>query len=179
MAGLTIPFSKVALILTGEITQQLAQRVTERMLALAEMGDEPINMIISFPSGHVESGDMVYNMIQFIRPKVCIIGSGWVTSEGVLIFVGAELEGRYCLPNTPFLLHQPSGGTGGSASDMKILAEQIRHMRSRFDHLFAQTTRHTIARIRTDTQRDFWLNTTQAQDYGLVGRVIASASELS
>ena len=102
MAGLTIPFSKVALILTGEITQQLAQRVTERMLALAEMGDEPINMIISFPSGHVESGDMVYNMIQFIRPKVCIIGSGWVTSEGVLIFVGAELEDRYCLPNTPF-----------------------------------------------------------------------------
>jgi ATP-dependent Clp protease protease subunit len=118
-------------------------------------------------------------MIQFIRPKVCIIGSGWVTSAGALIFVGAELEDRYCLPNTPFLLHHPSGVTGGSASDMEISAEQIRHMRSRFDHLFAQTTRQTIARIRTDTQRDFWFNTTQARDYGLVGWVIASASELS
>ena len=127
----------------------------------------------------MELGDMVYNMIQFIRPKVCIIGSGWVTSAGALIFVGAELEDRYCLPNTFFLLHHPSGVTGGSASDMEISAEQIRHMRSRFDHLFAQTTRQTIARIRTDTQRDFWFNTTQARDYGLVGWVIASASELS
>jgi len=179
VAGLTIPLSKVVLILTDEITQQLAQRVTERMLALAEVGDEPINMIISFPGGHVESGDMVYNMIQFIRPKVCIIGSGWVTSAGALIFVGAELENRYCLTNKRFLLHQPSGGTGGSASDMEISVEQIRHMRSRFDHLFAQATGQIIVRIRTDTQRDFWLNTTQARDYGLVGRVIASASELS
>ena len=179
MAGLTIPFSKVALILTGEITQQLAQRVTERMLALTEVVDEPINMIISSPGGHVEPGDMVYNMIQFIRPKVCIIGSGWVTSAGALIFAGAELEDHCYLPNTSFLMHQPSGGTGGSASYMEILAEQIRYIRSRFDHFFAQTTRQTIAQIRTDTQRDFWLNTTQARDYGLLGRMIASASELS
>ena len=151
MAGLTIPFSKVALILTGEITQQLAQRITESMLALTEVVDEPINMIISSPGGHVEPGDMVYNMIQFICPKMCIIGRGWVTSAGALIFAGAELEDRYCFPNTPFLFYQSSGGTGGSTSYMEILAEQIRHMRSRFDHLFTQTTRQTMARIRTDT----------------------------
>ena len=179
MAGLTTPFSKVALILTGEITHQLAQRATEHMLTHAEVGDEPINMIISSPGGHVESGDMVHNMIKFIPQKVRTIRSGWVASAGALIFVGADLEDRYCLQNTQFLLHQPSGRTGGSASDMEISAEQIRHMRSRFDHLFAQTTGQTIARIRTDTQRDFWLNTTQARDYGLVGRLFASASELS
>ena len=137
--------------MTGEITHQLAQRATEHMLTHAEVGDEPINMIISSPGGHVESGDRVHNMIKFIPQKVRTIGSGWVASAGALIFVGADLEDRYCLPNTPFLLHQPSGGTGGSASDMKISAEQIRHMRSRFDHLFTQTTRQTMARIRTDT----------------------------
>lgn len=98
---------------------------------------------------------MVCNIKQFFCRKVCIIASGWVTSVGALIFVGAELKDHYCLPNTPFLLHQPSGGTGESALDMETLAEQIRHMRSRFDHLFNQTTRQTIARIRTDTQRDF------------------------
>ena len=122
---------------------------------------------------------MVHDMINFIRPKVCTIGSGWLARAGALIFSGAELENRYCFPNARFLLHQPSDGIGRSGSDMEIQAEQKRHMQSQFDNLFAQATGRTIARIRADTQRNFWLNTTQARDYGLVGRVIASTSELS
>ncbi len=83
---------------------------------------------------------MVHDMIQFIRPRVRTIGSGWVASAGALIFVGAKIQDRYCLPNTRFLLHQPSGGIGGQASDMQIQAEQIRQMRDRFDQLFAAAT---------------------------------------
>ena len=131
-------FQSRTIVLTGEITHQLAQRVTEHMLALAETSDDPINMIISSPGGHVESGDMVHDMIKFIRPRVRTIGSGWVASAGALIFVGADIKDRYCLPNTRFLLHQPSGGIASSASDMEIQANQIRYMRSRFETLFAR-----------------------------------------
>ncbi|MDB3910954.1 ATP-dependent Clp protease proteolytic subunit [Paracoccaceae bacterium] len=172
-------FQSRTIVLTGEITHQLAQRVTEHMLALVETSDDPINMIISSPEGYVEFDDMVHDMIKFIRPQVRVIGSGWVASVGALIFVGADIKDRYCLPNTRFLVHHPSGGIGGSASDMEIQANQIRHMRSRFETLFARTTGQTEARIKADTKRDFWLSTDAALVYGLVGRVVASVTELS
>ena len=172
-------FQSRTVIVAGEINDRLAQRVVKQLLALAEDGDAPINLIISSPGGHVESGDMVHDMIRFIRPQVRTIGSGWVASAGALIFVGAALKDRYCLPNTRFLLHQPSGGIGGQASDMEIQAEQIRQMRSRFEDIFAAATGQTKARIAQDTQRDFWLNTEAALDYGLVHKVIRSVNELA
>lgn len=171
-------FQSRTVIVAGEINHLLAQRVVKQLLALAEDGETPINMIISSPGGHVESGDMVHDMIQFIHPKVRTIGSGWVASAGALIFVGAALEDRYCLPNTRFLLHQPSGGIGGQASDMEIQAEQIRQMRSRFEDIFAAATGQSQERIAQDTQRDFWLTTEAALDYGLVHKVIRSVDEL-
>lgn len=171
-------FQSRTVIVAGEINHLLAQRVVKQLLALAEDGETPINMIISSPGGHVESGDMVHDMIQFIRPKVRTIGSGWVASAGALIFVGAALEDRYCLPNTRFLLHQPSGGIGGQASDMEIQAEQIRQMRIRFEDIFAAATGQSQERIAQDTQRDFWLTTEAALDYSLVHKVIRSVDEL-
>ena len=106
------------MIVAGEINHTLAEKTVKHLIALSEDSDDPINMFISSPGGHVESGDMVHDMIRFIRPKVRTIGSGWVASAGALIYVGAQKENRYCLPNTRFLLHQPSGGIGGQASDM-------------------------------------------------------------
>lgn len=133
-------FKSRTVIVAGEINHTLAEKTVKHLIALSEDSDDPINMFISSPGGHVESGDMVHDMIRFIRPKVRTIGSGWVASAGALIYVGAQKENRYCLPNTRFLLHQPSGGIGGQASDMEIQAEQIRQMRARFDHLFSEAT---------------------------------------
>ncbi|MCG6856876.1 MAG: ATP-dependent Clp protease proteolytic subunit [Salaquimonas sp.] len=171
-------FKSRNVIITGEINDEVARRAAAHLLALAEESDDPINLFISSPGGHVESGDMVHDLIKFIRPKVRTIGSGWVASAGALIFVGADRENRYCLPNTRFLLHQPSGGIGGKASDIEIQAEQIRLMRERFDRLFAEATGQTEEQIAKDTQRDFWLNTEQALEYGLLGKVISSVDEL-
>ena len=171
-------FKSRNVIITGEINDKLAQRVTTHLLALAEDSDAPINLFISSPGGHVESGDMVHDIIKFIRPTVRTIGSGWVASAGALIFVGAKKENRYCLPNTRFLLHEPRGGIGGSASDIEIQAEQILAMRERFHKLFAQATGQTAEKIAKDTERDFWLTTDQALDYGLLGKVITSADDL-
>ena len=172
-------FKSRNVIVAGEINDKLAQKTVTHLLALSEDSDDPINMFISSPGGHVESGDMVHDMIKFIRPTVRTIGSGWVASAGALIFVGAARENRYCLPNTRFLLHQPSGGIGGKVTDMQIQAEQIRRMRERFDNLFAEATGQTPEKIREDTQRDFWLTTQEALDYGLLGSVISSMDELS
>lgn len=171
-------FKSRTVIVAGPINDKLAQRTVSHLLALAEESDKPINMLISSPGGHVESGDMIHDVMKFIRPTVRTIGSGWVASAGALIFVGAERENRYCLPNTRFLIHQPSGGIGGQTSDMLIQAEQVRLMRERLNQIFAEATGQTVERIQKDTQRDFWLNTQEALDYGLLGKVIRSVDEL-
>jgi len=171
-------FKSRNVIIAGTITDKLAQKTVTHLLALAQDSDDPINLFISSPGGHVESGDMVHDMIKFIRPTVRTIGSGWVASAGALIFIGADKKNRYCLPNTRFLLHQPSGGIGGTTSDMQIQAEQIRQMRARFDQMFADATGQTPERIRKDTARDFWLTTEEALKYGLLGSVILTMDQL-
>jgi ATP-dependent Clp protease, protease subunit len=165
-------------IVAGEINDKLAQRTVTQLLALAEDGDAPINLFISSPGGHVESGDMVHDIIKFIRPTVRTIGSGWVASAGALIFVAAKRENRYCLPNTRFLLHEPSGGSRGSASDIQIQAEQVIRMRERLARLFAAATGQTTEKILKDIARDFWLTADDALAYGLLGSVITSVDEL-
>jgi len=172
-------FQSRNVIITGEIDFKVAQRATTHLLALAEESDEPINLFISSPGGHVESGDMVHDMIKFITPKVRAIGSGWVASAGALIFVGAAKENRYCLPNTRFLLHEPSGGIGGQATDMMIQAGQIEAMRKRLHKIFAEATGQSPEKIEKDMRRDFWLNTEEAVAYGLLGKVINSTAELA
>ena len=171
-------FQSRNVIVAGQIDDKLAQRTATHLLALAEESDAPINMFISSPGGHVESGDMVHDMIGFIKPTVRTIGTGWVASAGALIFVGAKPENRFCLPNTRFLLHQPSGGIGGQATDMEIQAQQIRIMRDRFDTLFAEATGQSKEKIAADTARDFWLTAQEAIDYGLCGSIIQSADAL-
>ena len=107
-----------------------------------------------------------------------MIGTGWVASAGALVYVAAPREQRYCLPNTRFLLHQPSGGAGGAASDIEIEAREILQMRDRLNRIFARETGQPLERIEEDTHRNFWLSAEAAVRYGLVGRIISEASEL-
>ena len=172
-------FKSRTVLITGEINDKLANRVTTQLIALAEDSDDPIDVFISSPGGHVESGDMVHDMIKFIRPTVRCIGSGWVASAGALIFVGAQRENSFCLPNTRFLLHEPRGGVGGQVSDIQIQAKQIEIMRERFHRIFAKATGQTEKKIAEDTHRDFWLTTHEAIDYGLLNKVIHTADDLA
>ncbi|MGV2480377.1 UNVERIFIED_CONTAM: ATP-dependent Clp protease proteolytic subunit, partial [Salmonella enterica subsp. enterica serovar Weltevreden] len=100
-----------------------------RLLALAADSDDPITIYINSQGGHVESGDTIHDMIKFVKPTVRIIGTGWVASAGALIYAAAKKENRLSLPNTRFMLHQPSGGAGGTASDIAIMAKEIVLMR--------------------------------------------------
>ncbi|HUG61215.1 MAG TPA: ATP-dependent Clp protease proteolytic subunit, partial [Methylomirabilota bacterium] len=164
---------------TGNVTQDLARDVTARLLALAEADHEqPITVIVSSPGGHVESGDMIHDMIRFVPAPVNILGTGWVASAGALIYVAVPKERRFCTPNTRFLLHQPSGGAGGMATDIEIQAREIIKMRDRLNRIFANATGQSIERIEKDTDRDYWMSAEEAIEYGLAGKVVASASEV-
>ena len=171
-------FKARTVIITGEINQRLAAGVTGQLLALAADSTDPITIYINSPGGHVESGDMIHDLVRYIAPKVRMVGTGWVASAAALIFVSVPREDRLCLPNTRFLLHQPAGGTGGSASDIEIEAREILRMRDRLNRLFARQTGQTLERIEEDTHRNFWLTADEAIAYGIVGRIIQSQSEL-
>lgn len=170
-------FKKRHVLITGQINDKVARATVERLLALSAENNDPINVFISSPGGHAESGDMIHDTIKFITPEVRTIGSGWVASAGALIFVAAEKKNRVCLPNTRFLLHQPSGGVGGMATDISIQATQLEIMRERFNKIFAEATGQTPEKIAKDTDRDFWLTTQEALDYGLLGSVVQTEAE--
>ena len=171
-------FKARTLIISGEINQRLVSHVMGQLLAMADDSDEPINIVINSQGGHVESGDTIHDVIRFIKPRVRMIGTGWVASAGALIFVSVPREDRFALPNTRFLLHQPAGGTRGMAADVEIEAREILRMRERINKIFAQQTGQPFERIETDTHRNFWLDATQAKEYGLVGKIVASVSDL-
>ena len=172
-------FKSRTVIISGDVNQRLAASIMAQLLALAAEGDDPITLFINSQGGHVESGDTIHDMIRFVKPRVRIVGTGWVASAGALIYCSVPIEDRYCLPHTRFLLHQPAGGTGGTAADIDIEAREIVKMRERLNKVFAEATGQPIERIENDTRRNFWLSSTEAKEYGLVGKIINGVDELS
>jgi ATP-dependent Clp protease protease subunit len=166
------------ILIYGEIDMALAQDVTKRLLVMDAESQDEIRIFINSPGGHVESGDTIFDMIRFVKSPVKVIGTGWVASAGALIYAAADLENRYSLPNTRFLLHQPAGGMSGQASDIAIEAQEILKMRRRLNEIFARQTGQSIERIEEDTDRNFWMSAAQAKEYGLVGRIVESTGEI-
>ncbi len=166
------------ILIYGQIDMNLAMEVTKRLLVMDAESQEEIRIFINSPGGHVESGDTIYDMIRFVKSTVKVIGTGWVASAGALIYAAADVENRYSLPNTRFLLHQPAGGATGQASDIAIEAQEIIKMRRRLNETFARQTGQPIEKVEEDTDRNFWMSAEQARDYGLVGQIINSIDEL-
>lgn len=166
------------IFITGEVNHQMAKDAVQQLHLLAHISNDPIIVFISSPGGHVESGDMLFDAIRFIEPRVITVGSGWVASAGSLIYVAAEREDRYSLPNTRFLLHQPSGGFQGRAADVEIYAREILWMKERLNKIFSAATGQPLEKIRNDTERDFWLSAEEAIEYGLVGKIVTHENEI-
>ncbi len=164
-------------LIFGEVDMKMAERVTAQLLAYAE-SEGDIRVIVNSPGGHVESGDTIHDMIRFVGNRVKVIGTGWVASAGAHIFLGAKKENRFCLPFTRFLLHQPLGGVRGQASDITIEAEEIIKMRERLIREIAAETGQTYEKVVADTERNFWMGAEDAVKYGLVSRVVTTASEV-
>jgi ATP-dependent Clp protease, protease subunit len=165
------------ILLFGEISQKSAREVCQKLILLSALNSDPIKLIINSQGGHVEAGDTIHDMITFVKPKVKILGTGWVASAGALIYVSVPVEQRYSLLNTRYMLHQPSGGVGGQASDISIEAQEILKMRDRLNNLFAKQTGQPVERIEKDTDRNFWMSAEEAKAYGLVGKIITSQAD--
>ena len=171
-------FKARTILLTGGIDFKQAKRVCERLLALSSESDKPILLVISSPGGHVESGDMIHDMIKFVGAPVKILGTGWVASAGALIYSAAQKENRFALKNTRFLLHEPRGGVGGQATDVEIQAREIIKMRERLNQIFADATGKSLDQIKKDTDRDFWMSAEEAVEYGLVNKIVTHRGEI-
>jgi ATP-dependent Clp protease, protease subunit len=178
----SVPIAKFletrTVLIFGGIDQKLAQNVCAQLLYLDHVSHEPIKIIVNSPGGHVESGDTIHDLISFIASPVAVIGSGWVASAGTHIFLGAEKSRRFCLPNTRFLIHQPAGGTQGKATDIEIAANEIIRMRERLAKVIADRTGQPLERVARDIERDYWMTTSEAIDYGILGKVITKIDEI-
>jgi Protease subunit of ATP-dependent Clp proteases len=171
-------FKSRTVLIFGEVDMKMAERVSAQLLALAAENNEDIKVVINSPGGHVEAGDTIHDMMRYVGPRVKAIGTGWVASAGAHIFLGANKDSRFCLPNTRFLLHQPLGGVRGQASDISIEAEEILKMRERLNRIIARETGQSIERVIADTERNFWMNAEQAIEYGLVTKIVPTACDL-
>lgn len=172
-------FKSRTLLIFGSISDTVAADVTRRLIALdADNPDKPIDILVSSPGGHLESGDAIHDIVRFISAPVNMIGTGWVGSAATHLFLAAPRERRVCLPNTRFLIHQPSGGAGGQATDIAIQAQEIIKARLRIAHEIARETGKPLDVVLADIERDRWLSADEAVDYGLVSRIIQRKTEL-
>ena len=165
--------------LFGNIDQKVTQQTVEQLLALATENNEFITLFLGSPGGHVESGDSIHDVIRYIEAPVRTIGTGWVGSIATHIYLAAEKENRLCLPNTRFLIHQPSGRLQGDASDISIQVKEIVKIRERINNTIAARTGQTLEQVNKDTNRDHWLSADESLEYGLVGRIIQSVTEVT
>ncbi len=173
-----LAFKSRYVLVFGEIDDKMALATCRRLLALSEESDAPITMLISSPGGHVESGDAIHDMINFVRAPVTTVGSGWVASAGAHIFLAPPKERRLCLPNTRFMIHQPAGGAGGQATDIAIQAKEILRTRERIARVIARQTGRPYDTVVSDMERDFWMSAPEAIEYGIVSRIVERQSEI-
>lgn len=171
-------FKSRTVLLFGEITDHSAGDIARRLIALDADGSAPIDLLVSSPGGHLESGDAIHDIIRFIAAPVNMIGTGWVGSAATHLYLSVPKERRFCLPNTRFLIHQPSGGAGGPASDIAIHAQEIIKARERVARIISRETGRPMEQVQQDIERDRWMSAEEAIDYGLVGKIIEHKSEL-
>ena len=171
-------FRSRTILIFGAITDATAGATVRSLIALDAESHEPIDVLVSSPGGHVESGDAIHDVVGFIEAPVRMIGTGWVGSAATHLYLGVPRERRFCLPYTRFLIHQPSGGAGGRATDIAIQAREIVKARERIAQTIARETGQPLERVLDDIERDYWMSADEAIAYGLVSRVIARRADL-
>ena len=171
-------FASRTVLVFGTINDSSAADTVRRLIALDAASHAPIDMLVSSPGGHLESGDTVHDVIRFISAPVRMIGTGWVGSAATHLFLSVPKERRFCLPQTRFLIHQPSGGAGGQATDIAIMAREIIKARERIAKVISRETGQPLDKVLVDIERDNWMGPEEAIEYGLISRVIESRSEL-
>jgi ATP-dependent Clp protease, protease subunit len=164
--------------LGSEVRDENANAICAQMMLLAaEDPDKDIWLYINSPGGSITAGMAIYDTMQYIQPDVATIAMGMAASMGQFLLSSGAQGKRYALPHARVMMHQPSGGIGGTASDIKIQAEQMLHIKKQMAELIAEHTGQALAQIERDSDRDRWFTAEEAKEYGFVDQVFSRASE--
>ena len=167
------------IILSGEINKDLAEKIVSQLLVLeADDCEKTIYMYIDSPGGDVDAGFAIFDMIRFIKAPVVLIGMGLIASAATLILLAVPKEKRLGLPNSNYLIHQPMSGMKGVATDIEIHAKEMEKTRAKLNKIIADETGTPIEQVSKDTERDYWLNASEAVNYGLISSIITKRDEL-
>ncbi|MBQ60714.1 MAG: ATP-dependent Clp endopeptidase, proteolytic subunit ClpP [Gammaproteobacteria bacterium] len=160
------------IFVVGPIDDHVANLVVAQMLFCeSENADKDVQLYINSPGGSVTAGLAIYDTMQFINCDVSTMCIGQAASMGAFLLAGGTKGKRFCLPNSRVMIHQPSGGSQGQASDIEIQAKEILYLRQRMNEIMAQHTGKTLEEITLDTERDFFLTAPEAEAYGLIDHV--------
>ncbi|MAV75515.1 MAG: ATP-dependent Clp endopeptidase, proteolytic subunit ClpP [Cellvibrionales bacterium] len=161
------------IFVVGPVEDNMANLIVAQLLFLeSENPDKDISLYINSPGGSVTAGLAIYDTMQFIKPDISTICIGQAASMGAFLLSGGAKDKRFCLPNSRVMIHQPSGGAQGQATDIDIQAKEILIIRQRLNCLLADHTGQPIETIEADTERDNFMSATMAKDYGLVDEVL-------
>ncbi len=165
------------IFVVGQVEDHMANLVVAQMLFLeSENPDKDIHLYINSPGGSVTAGMSIYDTMQFIKPKVSTMCIGQACSMGAfLLNAGAEGK-RFCLPNSRVMIHQPSGGAQGQATDIQIQASNIQETKDRLNRIMAKHSGQTVEQVAQDTERDNFMSAEEAMKYGLIDQVLESRS---
>ena len=167
------------ILLSDQITRELAEDVLAMLLLLEQEDTKSIiNIYINSPGGEVDAGFAIYDMARFIEAPVRCVSAGLVASAAVIVLLAADKKNRLSLPNSRFLLHQPSAGVRGSTADIEIEANEILRVRERINSLISSETGQPIEKVMNDTRRNFWMDVAEAKKYGLIAKAIAKRADL-
>ena len=170
---------KRIIVLGQEVDDDIANRICGEMLLLsAEDGERDIHLYINSPGGSVTAGMAIYDIMQFIPNDVVTLSMGFTASMGQFLLCAGAAGKRYALPHARILMHQPSGGIGGTASDIKIQAEQMLFTKRVVQERIAHHTGQPVERIEADSDRDRWFTAEEAKAYGFVDHVVRSATQV-
>jgi len=166
------------IFLVGPINDAMANLIVAQLLFLeSENPDKDINLYINSPGGSVSAGMAVYDTIQFIKPDVSTLCTGLAASMGSFLLAAGAKGKRYCLPNSRVMIHQPSGGFQGQASDIEIHAREVLYLKKRLNEMLAKHTGQTLEQIERDSDRDRFMGAEEAVQYGLIDRVLTNRAE--
>ena len=168
------------IMITDVITKKLAQTTIGQLLILElEDPEKEIKVFINSPGGDADAGFAIYDMMKFIKPKIKNICAGVAASAAVIILLGADKESRVSLPNSRILIHQPSTGVHGTASDIQIEASEILKCREKINRMISDETNREFEKVENDTKRNYWMSAEEAVEYGLISKIIKTQSDLS
>ncbi|MFJ8041595.1 ATP-dependent Clp protease proteolytic subunit [Kitasatospora sp. NPDC096147] len=166
------------IFLGQQVDDDIANKITAQLLLLAADPEKDIYLYINSPGGSITAGMAIYDTMQYIKNDVVTIAMGMAASMGQFLLTAGAKGKRFSLPNANILMHQPSAGLGGSATDIKIQAEQLLRTKKRMSELIAQHSGQSFERVTQDSDRDRWFTPEEAKEYGLIDSIMHSAADV-